>query len=467
MEKVSNSAITEPMLALAQAVARAEADPARPIYHLAPPANWNNDPNGCLYCGGYYHVFYQHNPYGDEWDHMHWGHARSRDLVHWDHLPIALWPSKERGEQHCFSGSAIVSPKRQPMLFYTSIGERPPEQWAAVPGDNDLITWQKHPANPILTEKAHGDVTIYDWRDPFVVTDEGIYYMIAGGNLNQGKGGQAVVNLYVATDDELTQWEYVGVIFHHPDEDVTNIECPNLFRVGDKWVLVVSPHRAPEYFVGDFEPARGEFTWQSRGVISHGNFYAPQVMLDRRGRRLLWGWVTGFPTGRGWNGCLSLPRVLDVNEDGRLVQRPAPELAELRGRHTAIPGFELHGSRVLGEIHGDTLEMVARLELRDATAVGLRVRRSDDGERGVAIRWDGATLDVAGTQAPLRLTSGQPLELHVFLDRSVLEAFAGDGEPCMTRVISAADGDCGVEVFAEGGAAVVAALTTYDMQSIW
>ena len=106
------------------AIPLAESDPARPAYHFRPPANWNNDPNGTIFYKGWHHLFYQLNPYGSEWGHMHWGHARSRDLVNWEHLPIALWPSLEKGEEHVFSGGAIIAADGRPRLFYTSIGKR-------------------------------------------------------------------------------------------------------------------------------------------------------------------------------------------------------------------------------------------------------------------------------------------------------------------------------------------------------
>src|SRR5580765_20545 len=117
----SGDAIARAMASVAEAAPRAEADPTRPVYHFRPPANWMNDPNGPIYHKGYYHMFYQHNPYGDKWGNMHWGHARSRDLVRWEHLPIALWPSKEAGEEHVFSGCALINDQGQPMIFYTSI----------------------------------------------------------------------------------------------------------------------------------------------------------------------------------------------------------------------------------------------------------------------------------------------------------------------------------------------------------
>ena len=129
------------------------ADPLRPAVHFLPPSQWMNDPNGPIFHNGWYHLFYQYNPYGDVWGNCHWGHARSRDLVHWEHLPIALAPLHEAGEEHCYSGCAAIDDQGRPLLIYTSVpfGNRGPEcryaQWAAV-GDDELLTWQRHPANP-------------------------------------------------------------------------------------------------------------------------------------------------------------------------------------------------------------------------------------------------------------------------------------------------------------------------------
>ena len=119
-----------------------------------------NDPNGPIFFGGKWHMFYQHNPYGTEWGHMHWGHAVSGDLVRWDHWPIAIAPSADRGEEHCFSG-CCVDDHGTPTIVYTSIGPKTPAdsnavQWLATSTDG-MRTWSKHPANPVMTLALHGD----------------------------------------------------------------------------------------------------------------------------------------------------------------------------------------------------------------------------------------------------------------------------------------------------------------------
>jgi beta-fructofuranosidase len=461
------------LLARAQASDEAAArrvrdDPDRPAYHLLPPAHWNNDPNGPIHYKGWYHVFYQHNPYGDGWGHMHWGHWRSRDLVTWEHLPIALWPSRSRGEEHVFSGCTTLTAGGRPLALYTSIGPRLPEQWAAVPEDDDLILWKKHPANPILTEKVHGAVKVHEWRDPFVFSAGGRAHLVLGGNLNGSKGGEAVVNVYRAEKDDLTGWKYLGVLFKHPDHEVRNIECPLFFPLGGRWVLVVSQGRPVHWFVGDLDEKAMRFTPRERGAMDYGDYYAPNCLEDAAGRRILWGWVQGFKGGRGWNGCLTLPRVLVVGTDGRLAQVPAPELQKLRGPALSrVADLRLAGAgRVLERVRGDTLELAATFEPGDAKALGLRVRRSEDGKRSLTIRADGKNLEVVGTKAPLVVPGGQKtLSLRVFLDRSVVEVYAGG--LCVTRVVYPGKEDLGVEAFAEGGTATLRSLEAWPVGSIW
>jgi sucrose-6-phosphate hydrolase SacC (GH32 family) len=452
-----------------KAAQRVRADRDRPVYHLLPPGQWLNDPNGPVFYKGWYHLFYQHNPYGDAWGHMHWGHWRSRDLVHWEQLPIALWPSRSRGEEHVFSGCAVRPARGKLMLFYTSIGKRLPEQWAAVPEDDQLLRWKKHPANPILTEKLHGRVKVHEWRDPFVFHHDRKTYMVLGGNLNASKGGRAVVNVYRAENVDLTRWKYLGVLFQHPDKDVKNIECPNFFQLGKKWVLIVSQGKPVHYFTGSLDAKAMKFRAEHRGVMDWGDYYAPNCLKDAKGRRILWGWVQGFKAGRGWNGCLTLPRVQTVGKGGQLLQQPAPELAKLRGKalYSRAQIKLADSSLVLKGVAGDTLEIEAEFIPGTAKHYGLKVRHSPDGKQAFSIAYDGKQLEVAGSKFPVAAPEkGQGFKVRVFLDRSVLEVYTPAGG-CVTQVIYPGHNHRGVEVFAQGGTVTVKNLTLWPMESIW
>ncbi len=461
----TNPAIERAMRSVHAAIPRAEADPTRPVYHFRPPAYWTNDPNGPIFHKGYYHMFYQHNPYGDRWGHMHWGHARSRDLVYWEHLPIALWPSIEQGEEHCFSGCAVINDQGQPMIFYTSIGPNKrasdsADQWAAI-GDDDLVNWRKHTANPVLSEALHGDQKILDWRDPFVFREDGRWFMVLGGHREGGKG---CIALY--TSEDLVQWRFLGIPFEGQER---NWECPNFFKLGDKWVLIYSPHGLVRYYTGRFDLTTYTFTPEYHGTLDFGKaFYAPNCLRDPVGRRILWGWVRGFPGGRGWNGCHTLPRILSVRADGRLTQRPAAELKKLRREHHQVTNLRLtDASRVLESVSGDTLEIVAEFDGGHPGVVGLNVRRSADGHRSVPIRFDGQRLTVGEVSADFRLLEDEStLRLHVFLDKSVVEVYAND-RACLTSVIDADVADVGVEVVAHGGATTLCTLDAWSLEPIW
>jgi beta-fructofuranosidase len=290
--------------------------------------------------------------------------------------------------------------------------------------------------------------------------------MVLGGNLNERKGGQAVVNLYRAQNDQLTRWQYLGVLFTHPDPKVVNIECPNFFELGDRWVLIVSPHGPVEYFIGDFDLNKFKFTPRSQGIVDQGgNYYAPNSFLGHWGRRIMWGWINGFKPGQGWNGCLSLPRVLSLGAQGELRQRPVPELKKLRTDHFRLSDVALDNSpRDLAGVHGDCLEIFTAVELLGASSFQLQVRRSKDGLRSVPITFNGTELDVAGAKAPFQLLPGETtLQLDLFLDKSVLEVYANN-RACLTRVIDPGLDDLGVALEAIGGTARVRSFHAWKMR---
>jgi beta-fructofuranosidase len=464
-----------------EAAAAQVADPRRPRFHFRPPANWMNDPNGTIFHNGYYHLFYQHNPYGDTWGHMHWGHARSRDLVRWEHLPIALWPSKELGEEHVFSGCARVNAAGEPMLFYTSVGpgergHRPPNgQWAAV-GDPDWIIWAKHPANPIFHLETHGGPAFEgDWRDPYILAADGRTFLVLGGNV----GDTAAVALYEAADPNLATWTYRTLLHTEPRHQTRFCECPNFIPVDGKYVLLTSPYRPVEYIVGDFDPASLTFTPQQRGVLDPGynehasaNFYATNTLYAPDGRCILLGWVRGFAPGRGWNGCLAVPRVLSIGPDNRPRQTPVVELQTLRGeRHSAGP-VQLPGvPEVVDRLEQPVAEIRATLDPGDAPRCGLILRPVGDASPTLEIVYDRRTLLVSGggalCAAPLPLQSGTSLDLHLYLDGAVMEVFAGNGQAVITRAVDLPLEGIVVTAQAWGGQAALTAYDRWELASIW
>ena len=174
--------------------------------HLQPERGWINDPNGLCYFQGKYHAFFQHNPKAPVWDTMHWGHAVSEDLLHWEELPIALYPDQpyESG-QGCFSGSAVEKDGRL-YLFYTAV-DSSLAQTQCLAWTDDGQHFTKYPGNPILPQSPI-DPASKDFRDPKVFPwKDGSYRMVCG----VGKEGYAAVVLYRSQD--LLHWDYVGPLF--------------------------------------------------------------------------------------------------------------------------------------------------------------------------------------------------------------------------------------------------------------
>jgi len=321
------------------------ADPHRPLYHFLPPDNWLNDPNGVAYWNDLYHLFYQYNPGGPFHGTIHWGHARSRDLVHWEHLPLALTPTPGGHDADgCWSG-CFVDNNGTPTLIYTGMrledGVTGQVSCLAT-GDNDLLHWQKYAGNPIIAGPPP-ELDAIGFRDHSVWRENGVWYQVIGSGIRD-VGGTAL--LYRSPD--LITWEYVQPILVGDARQTEPIylgtmwECPDLFALDNKHVLVISVWSDrklfyPAYFVGTY--ANGTFTPDALHRLDFGpSFYAPQSMRDGQGRRLQWGWLRegrDLPTQEAvdWAGAMSLPRVLTLRPDNTLGVAVAPELQALRDEH--------------------------------------------------------------------------------------------------------------------------------------
>jgi len=483
--------------ALKKAIPIAETDPNRPVYHFRPPAQWMNDPAGAIYHNGQYHLFYQFGPTSDQLTphiEMYWAHARSRDLVSWEDLPVALWASRDLGERRCNSGSVMTNPKGQPMAFYTSVpimSNKARQQWAAVAEDDDLINWKKHPSNPLLSLETHGGPRFGNgWGDTVIFQTNNRTFMILGAEL----GEDVVLPIYETTDSDWTDWKYKGLLFRLPKTSLKDLETPSFFPMGKQWVFLCSPGGQVQYFIGSFNLETLTFHPVNRGTLDHSygdqwpslskeelsktrwpslnsprGFYANHTLINKDGQIILLGWVSGFKLGRGWNGCLALPRIFSLGSDGLPRQQPVPALKKLRGSHTNLKQLKLQDQiHVVGEASGDTLEILVRINPGTAKSVGVNVRRSKSGNEGVPISYNRQQLSVAGTKIPFQLKSHEEiLELQIFLDKSVMEVFVNGGREVFTRVIYPGEKDLGIELFASGGDALVESLDVWQMSSIW
>lgn len=460
-EDERTAALKAAMAAVIAAVPAAQQDSARPVYHFHAPAQWMNDINGPIYSGGWYHIFYQHHPYSAHWDTMHWGHARSKDMVNWEHLPIAIWPSKLEGEDHVYSGSVYPRADGLPMAFYTSIGSRDPEQWAALPLKRDLLEWRKFPGNPVVSQANHGKDHIAEWRDPFLFEYDHVTYMLVGGGLN----GHGIVALYRAENAELTSWKYLGPIFHHPDAGLQNIECPNIAHIDGKWVLLTSTYGKVEAFVGQLDIKTMTFTTEKRSVLGDGS-YASQLMHDEHGQVIHFAWVN---TDRkaAWNGYLTMASTLRIAKDGTLIRQPVAAFEKLRGERVQISGKSVSGMETLAPgIHGDSCEIVAEIDPSTARSIDLKLRVSPDGTRSISIHYEAATRTLSLQGKPAIAVPGDgPLKLRVFVDHGSIDVYTHDGTVTECGFFADAQpGDTGIQLAADGGAATITTMEIYAMK---
>ena len=267
----------------------------RQDYHFMAETGWINDPNGLIYFKGKYHFFYQYNPYSGFWDCMHWGHAVSEDMIHWEYLPLALAPS-EVYDDHlkggCFSGSAIEHDGKL-FLIYTGTCNNGNgfEQAQCIAYSEDGIHFEKYEGNPVITAPEGVPTDLF--RDPKVWKHDDIYYVVCGAS----KNGFAQARLYKSTD--MFHWEFVNVLAESRGEWGYMWECPDFYPVGDKYVLMFSPmggkERTSVYLVGDFDYDTGKFFYTISGEIDWGfDYYAPQSFLAPDGRRILVGWANAW-----------------------------------------------------------------------------------------------------------------------------------------------------------------------------
>jgi beta-fructofuranosidase len=465
------------------------ADPHRPIYHFSADP-WMNDPIP-FFWDGQYHVFFQYNPAEVRISLMYWGHVVSRDLVHWEELPVALSPTPGSPDQEgCWTGCVVEEGGRFHIL-YTGIPRRQPlHQVQCLASSEDLVTWEKYAGNPVIAEQPAGFGECF--RDPCAWKEADGWYVIIGSELPEGKGGAAL--LFRSAD--LKRWEYLHPFFiGDAARSGHDFECPDYFPLGDRQALLTSRGQT-HWHVGQTRDHR--FTLQKHGVIDGGAIYAAKTLLDDRGRRLLWGWVREERPGEeqraaGWSGALSLPRLLTLRPDHSLGIEPVPELEALRGEHRRFEGLSLAsenrgGVLLLDGVEGDALELLVRFAPSDAGRVGVTVRCSPDGSERAEIIYDrtarrlgGAPLELADGEELIPriyfdtgtvisdgwiITDGEELILHIFVDRSVIEAFA-NGRACHTARFYPRRDDClGVGLFVEGGSAQVKSVDVWKMRSI-
>lgn len=462
-------------------------------YHFMAPAYWINDPNGLIFYKGEYHLFYQHYPYAPVWGAMHWGHAKSKDLVHWEHLPIALAPSEsydlhERGG--CFSGSAVDDDGVLSVLYTGTIlrdGAVIQTQNLAI--STDGIIFHKYEGNPVISAPPKDGSA--DFRDPKVWKHDNIWYMVVGSS----KDGKGKALLYKSPN--LREWDYVGVMAESDGKMGTMWECPDFFPLGDRYVLMFSPMGMGEnktvYLVGDMDYDTGKFTWDTMGEVDFGyEYYAPQSFLDGKGRRIIiawlnaWDWMPWFknfgPTEKNnWCGAMSAPRTVELDADGRLRFPPVEELRVLRRDHyhQANVAIVPEASILPDYVAGDCLEIKVEFQLSGTNAeeVGFILRASEDRKQQTLLSYHLRTKELRFDRSrsdgwsegirSVQVEASETLQLHIFIDTCVVETYADNYRVALTNNIYPDPSSVSLDVYAVGDTVHVKSLDIWKLSSAW
>lgn len=453
-----------------------------PRYHLAARAGWINDPNGLVWFDGWYHAFYQHHPYSTQWGPMHWGHARSKDLLHWEHLPVALAPEGPEDKDGCFSGSAVVDGDTLALIYtgHKFQGDADNEenlyQVQCLATSRDGIHFTRE---GIIVETPPG---LHHFRDPKVWREGDSWFMVVGARV--GDTGQ--IRLYRSAD--LRQWQEEGILDEAENGMGFMWECPDFFMLNGKRVLMFSPQGIAAqgfenrnlfqsgYLVGDWQPGEpfvrtGEFVEMDNGH----DFYAPQSFLTPDGRRIVIGWLDMWESPMpeqqdGWAGMLSLPRELSLDENHRLQMRPAKEVESLRQAWFPWPVCTLKNQQILTAKKAEALEVVLHWDCAGSDAEqyglslgdGLRVYVDTQMQRLVLER-DYPQYGLCGTRS-VPLAAGAALALRLYIDSSSVEVFVNDGQACLSSRIYPDADRRELSVFAWNGTAALSDAGAWQLE---
>jgi fructan beta-fructosidase len=484
----------------------------RPQFHFSPASHWMNDPNGLVYLDGEYHLFYQYYPDSSVWGPMHWGHTVSRDLIHWENLPVALYPDSLG---YIFSGSAVIDTKSSsglgtvqnpPMVaiftyhnpFLEKKGSNIFQNQGMAYSIDKGRTFTKYAANPVLKNPG-----IRDFRDPkvFRYNGTGKWIMIMAVHDR--------VNIYSSPD--LINWNFESEFGKNAGAHGGVWECPDLFQLNvegkgnKKWTMLVSINpggpnggSATQYFTGEFDghrfvPDNTNEKWVDWGRDNYAGVTWSDIP-EKDGRRLFIGWMSNWdyatviPT-TVWRSASTLPRELSLtvaNNEYYLKSKPVRETEILRKKailavsdSILISGekvintdsislnrceliFDFNLNNYTADSFGISLENKLKEKLNIGYSVGTKkfyVDRRNAGNSSFSGKFSGNDI------APY--TAASVLKLHLFIDASSTELFIDDGKLVMTNLVFPSEDYTILKLFSKGGTIKLDKAILYPLESIW
>ena len=467
----------------------------RPVYHFTAPDERLNDPNGFCYWNNNYHLFYQAYPVEDT--RQHWGHAYSEDLIHWKDLPLAFGPGPENKS---YSGSALVENDRVLAVYYGNpIGEM-----IAVSSDPLLLNWEKMTGGPVIPQAFKTERELFD---PFMWKHGDTYYLLSGRFTLDNPGGRRRCQAFLWSSDDLINWKYQHPFIENDSYSQVGDDCacPYFLPIGNKgkYLLMHFSHiNGSEYLIGNYDTKRNKFVVSDGGRINcgpvaDGGTHAPSCFSDGKG-----GVVTIFNTKgkdimpKTSTSCMTLPRLLTLDADGRLCQNVYGDYESLRKEHASLSEIDMPVGKeiVLDGISGKAIEL--ELVFDKATpSVEVDVLRSPKAEEFTRIVFyrNGGHADQHGSKQRLSsltidtsrgsthrkaqpripetvevyMDKDEPLKLHIFIDRSIVEVFVNDRQAAMLRTYPVLDNSSLVSVRSLGNATRLIKAEAWQMDSIY
>ncbi len=469
-------------------------EPHRLQFHFTPAANWMNDPNGMVYYQGEYHLFYQYYPDSTVWGPMHWGHAITKDLIHWEYQPIALYPDSLG---YIFSGSCVVdhnnsgfqTGEENPLVSIFTYHDKNNLQAQAIAYSNDRgRNWAKYEGNPVIKNPGEKD-----FRDPKVFW----YPELESWIMSLAVGNR--VQFY--RSENLKDWELDSEFGANAGSHGGVWECPDLFPLkveGSeeiKWVLLVSINpgspnggSGTQYFIGNFDGKTFTNDNDSNLIcwIDYGrDNYAGVTWSNAPDDRILFlGWMSNWAYAQAvptetWRSAMTIPRELSLRNttDGiRLISNPVKELEQLRGDKTT-----LDFSKAVN--HSGVLEVLVSFDLKETTATDFGVELFNSKNESLRIGFNKASnqfyidrnktgkLDFspgfAGIHYAPRIATDSILIMQLFIDIASAELFADTGSTCMTDIFFPNEDFKNIKLYKNDGEVKLLNSEMYELKSIW
>ena len=429
-----------------------------PTFHLVHPgpgSSMPGDPNPAFYYKGRYHMHYIYRNYTG----FVFAHVSSDDMVHWKWHPTVLAPPTTG--HGMFSGTGFFTKEGKAAMIYHGQGSG--RNWLAYALDDNMDKWTK--PESIEPKTQDGQTPKMRHWDPDCWLSGETYYSLSGGKDPE-----------LMKSDDLKNWLYLGKLLHkdYPsnlgigrDEDIS---CANMFKIGNKWMLLCISHRLGcRYYLGNFKDEK--YLPESHKMMSwNGNqFFAPESMLTKDGRRVMWAWLLNVPVAPG--GIQSLPRELELPADGVLRIRPLRELKKLRYEKKTERNITVKSGVAyqLKNIASDAVELELKFKAPSAKEFGIDVLCEKNGKSGlrVAVNANDKTLKVGPVSAPFALKDGEDLTLRVFIDKNLVEVFANDRQAVMNAPKLVSLNNTGARLFSAGSDMQVKSVTAWKMKSVY